>query len=133
LILGLLWAGMAGASGQTAAAPLLRGLYRVTASTDPFFALEGGQEWFVDFGGGAEKFSGRLALTLRQNPNLRVRLLVWQFSPDSGTLRIGRGSTTSPREAIAAASWQLARGPAGALLLRRDQHQATLVPATSSD
>jgi hypothetical protein len=129
----MLSAGLAGAFGQAAPTPLLRGLYRVMASSDPFFPLESGQEWFVDFGRGEEEFSGRLALTLRQNPNLRVRLLVWQFSPVSGTLRIGRASARSPRGAVEAASWQLARGPAGAIQLRRDEHQTTLMPASASD
>jgi len=142
LVLGLLWLGLGAAAAQVpggaaaqvpAAAPLLRGLYRVAASTDGFFPVDGGQEWFLDFGRGTEPSSGRLALTLRQNPNLRVRLLVWQFTPERATLRIGRESARQPGHALAPTSWQLTRGTAGSLVLRRAEGQTTLVPATPSD
>jgi hypothetical protein len=135
LLLALLWAAPARA-GDTAAegsqAPL-QGLYRVGSSTDPAFPLEGGQEWFLAFGRGGGKSSGSLALTLRQNPNLRVRLLVWQFFPDSATLRIGRQSARSSQQAVLATDWQLAASAAGSLLLRRGGFQLMLVPATLSD
>lgn len=113
--------------------PALHGLYRIRSSTDPAFPLDNNQDWFFDFAHGADSSSGTLALTLRQNPNLRVRLLVWQFFPDSATLRLGRASARSSHEAITAATWQLARGAAGSLLLRRGAFQITLAPATLAE
>jgi|GEM_PF-6600054 len=134
LVLALFWVPTAagGAAPAGAQAPP-QGLYRVGSSTDPAFPLEGGQEWFLDFGRGGGKSSGSLALTLRQNPNLRVRLLVWQFFPDSATLRIGRQSAKPSQQAVLPTDWQLVPSAAGSLLLRRGGFQFMLLPASPSD
>src|SRR5687768_9492563 len=54
----------------------LAGMYKVAASTDPFFPIATGREWFMDFNSGitSEKSSGKVAVSLRQNPNVKVRI-----------------------------------------------------------
>src|SRR5687768_4557243 len=61
-----------------------RGMYQVTASTDPIFPLRENQQWFLDFGQGIRSrvSSGSVAVSLRQNPNVRVRILAWQYFPE---------------------------------------------------
>ena len=68
-----------------------RGMYKVASSTDPIFPMESNQEWFLDFGKGvsAGTLSGNVAVSLRQNPNVKVRIMAWQYFPEQTSLLIG--------------------------------------------
>ena len=114
---------------------MLAGMYKVISGNDPTFPQSGAQEWFLDFGRGvtAEKLSGTVAVTLRENPSLRVRILVWQYYPAEGFLRLGHQAAEGSRQAVMLAQWQVAPASAGALLLQRGSYQVLLKPAQPTD
>lgn len=126
--------GTAAASPTHQPRPLLSGMYQVTAATDPIFPGGDGREWFLDFGRGLAdgKTSGTVAVSMRQNPNVRVRILVWQYHPESGHLKLGNQTAEGERRAVLAAEWKLTRGSSG-LILQRGDYQAVLVAAGPLD
>src|SRR6478752_10591619 len=85
----------------------LKGMYQVTASTDPIFPLRENQEWFLDFGQGIRPqiSSGSVAVSLRQNPNVRVRIMAWQYFPKQRVIVIGNPFAEGSRKAVAKGSW----------------------------
>lgn len=87
----------------------LSGMYQVSASTDPMFPMQQNQEWFLDFGEGTRNgaFSGTVAVSLRENPNVRVRIMVWQYFPEQGTLVIGNQTNRGSKGAVARAVWNI--------------------------
>lgn len=102
-------------------------MYKITSSNDPVFPDRPGQEWFLDFGEGmtAGASSGTVAVSLRRNPNLQIRILVWEFFPATGTLVIGNQFAEGARGAVALAHWKMR--PAGTgLRLQRDSFQVVL-------
>ena len=100
----------------------LSGIYKVASSTDPIFPLQGDQEWFLDFGNGiaSGKLSGSVAVSLRQNPNVKVRLMAWQFFPAETVLVLGNPYAEGSRNAVAKGSWKLATTSSGILWRRGD-------------
>lgn len=112
----------------------LSGMYKVVSSSDPVFPESSGREWFLDFGQGIAngRNSGKVAVSLRENPNVRVRILVWQFFPDTGTLKIGNQFAEGARGAVTLADWRISRGQRE-LYLERDTHRVTLRPAGPAD
>ncbi len=108
------------------------GTYKISSSNDPAFPGIDHQEWFLDFGRRAPtRPSGTVAVTARQNPHLKLRLRVWQFSPDTGMLRLGTQAAQASQHLVAAATWQVTTAAAGSLLLRRGDYHALLVPTTT--
>ena len=105
----------------------LSGIYKVVSSTDPIFPLQGDQEWFLDFGNGIAtgKLSGSVAVSLRQNPNVKVRLMAWQFFPAETVLVLGNPYAEGSRNAVAKGSWKLATSSAG-ILWRRGNAEVIL-------
>ena len=105
----------------------LSGLYKVTASNDPAFPMTANAEWFIDFGRGFEagRLSGNAAVSLRQNPNVKVRLMVWQYLPQQNQLIVGNPFSEGSRKAVARAVWQ-PRFIAGGMTLERDNCQVVL-------
>jgi hypothetical protein len=112
----------------------LGGYYKIVASNDPLFPAGEGREWFFDFGDGVRngRSSGTVAVSLRQNPNVRVRLLVWQVFPETGTLVIGNQAEEGSKRAVALARWTIARTATG-VSLQRGNCQVALRRATAED
>lgn len=112
----------------------LAGFYKIASCTDPLFGGDARSEWFFDFGEGVRhgRTSGTVAVSLRQNPNVRVRILVWQVFPETSTLVIGHQTEEGSRKAVALASWRIGRG-AGGVTLRRGTYQISLQRASAED
>lgn len=114
---------LAGADVQDAPAPTqsrLQGFYRVVASNDPLFTLQDKREWFMDFGKGVTsgKTHGTVAVSLRQNPKVRVKVMVWQAFPQTSTLVIGEQTGEGSNKAVALGSWQVRPNSTGFMLER---------------
>lgn len=112
----------------------LRGLYKVAVSNDPIFPVTAKQEWFLDFGEGitARKMSGNVAVSLRQNPGVRVRIMAWQFFPDKCNLLIGNPFHEGSSQAVARGNWQLRTTRSGAIF-ERGRYQVVLRKADPAD
>jgi hypothetical protein len=112
----------------------LRGMYKVAASNDPIFPLTEQQEWFLDFGTGtsAGKTSGNVAISLRRNPNVRVRIMAWQYFPERDNLLIGNPFHEGSKQAVARGNWHL-RSTRGGVIFERGAYQITLYPAAPGD
>ncbi len=85
------------------------GIYKVAASTDPIFPADSNCDYFLDFGTGLQpgKSSGSVAVSQRRNPNVKVRIMSWQYFPDVGRLAIGNPCAEGSRTAVAAAVWRI--------------------------
>ncbi|MBK1880875.1 hypothetical protein JIN85_00530 [Luteolibacter pohnpeiensis] len=116
-----------------ATSPELSGLYKVTASSDPLFPARQNTDWFLDFGKGvsAGNTSGNVAISMRQNPHVQVRLLVWQLF-GSHNLFIGAQTHEGSRQAVAVANWEVTR-QGEALVFQRNSYQVVLKRATELD
>ena len=112
----------------------LSGMYKIVSSNDPMFPGHDSQEWFLDFGKGMTegKLSGTVAVSMRQNPNVRVRILVWQMLPEVGILRIGNQTAQGSGQAVLRGEWRMSRAHSGLVLQRGDYH-ALLRPAGPAD
>lgn len=111
-----------------------RGMYKVASSTDPIFPIQAGKEWFLDFGTGISsgKFSGNVAVSLRQNPNVKVRIMAWQYFPKQGNIMIGNPYFEGSKNAVAKGNWQI-RPTSGGILFERGSYQVVLRPADPRD
>ena len=103
------------------------GIYKVSSSNDPMFPAAPGREYFLDFGKGIHdgKWSGSVAVSLRQNPNVQVRILAWQYFPDRGVLVIGNPYAEGSRQAVVKAAWHMS-GADGGVVLERGNHTVSL-------
>jgi hypothetical protein len=112
----------------------LKGMYQVTASTDPIFPLSENQEWFLDFGQGIRPriTSGSVAVSLRQNPNVRVRIMAWQYFPAQESIALGNPYAAGSRQAVAKGVWKMS-AISGGFLFKRGNHQVILSPADPRD
>lgn len=110
----------------------LTGIYQVVSSNDPYFSLGNQQEWFLDFGEGmvAGKASGSVAVSLRRNPHVKVRIMAWQFLPERSLLVIGNPYHEGARRAVAAGGWIL-RMDSKDIVCERDGFQFVLRRAIS--
>ncbi len=110
------------------------GMYKVAASNDPIFPMSQGQEWFLDFGTGIQqhKVSGNVAVSLRQNPNVSVRIMAWQFFPAEAALAIGNPYSEGSRNAVAKGVWAMGATDNG-VIFQRGNYQVVLHPAAPSD
>lgn len=111
-----------------------RGMYKIAISNDPIFPMDAKQEWFLDFGSGitAGKLSGNVAVSLRQNPNVKVRILVWQYFPQQGSLLIGNPYAEGSDKAVAKGVWQF-RTTTDGVVFERDSYQIMLQRANPGD
>ncbi len=93
----------------------ISGIYKIAASNDPLFPMGQGKEWFLDFGSGltSTTSSGTVTVSLRQNPNVSVRPLVWQFMPNNSTLMIGNQFEAGSRQAVAKGVWKVSESSDG--------------------
>lgn len=107
--------------------PRLEGIYKVVSSTDPMLPATRTHEIFLDFGLGiqADRFSGSVAISLRQNPHVKVRIMAWQYFPEHGTLVVGNPCFEGAREAVARGVWRI-KGASSGLILERDNCHVVL-------
>lgn len=112
----------------------LGGLYKVTSSTDPLFPVTRTSEYFLDFGRGiqGEKLSGSVAISVRRNPHVKVRILAWQYFPAAGEILLGNPFAEGSRNAIALGSWRMS-GIANGAIFERGQFQMVLQRADPND
>jgi hypothetical protein len=111
-----------------------KGMYKIASSTDPIFPMNSNQEWFLDFGKGitAEAMSGKVAVSLRENPRVRVRVMVWQYFPKQGNIMLGNTYSEGSRQAVAKADWQLDTTSKG-VIFKRDGYQIVMHRADPAD
>lgn len=112
----------------------LSGMYEVARSSDPAFPLAQGREWFLDFGEGTTtgNLSGTVAISLRENPNVKVRIMVWQYFPDRQILVIGNQTAQGASAAVSRAIWSVQPESSG-FHLSRENHYVLIQPANPSD
>lgn len=110
------------------------GMYKVAASSDPMFPMSETREYFLDFGKGiqAGKLSGSVAVSMRQNPRVQVRIMAWQYFPEQGKLVIGNPYSEGSRNAVVRAMWSM-RGSAHGVALSRLGYQLVLHRADPAD
>ena len=111
-----------------------RGMFKITSSTDPTFPLQTNREWFLDFGNGISsgKFSGSVAVSLRQNPNVKIRIMAWQYFPKQGNILIGNPYSEGSNKAVAMGIWQM-RPTSEGFLFERGSYQMVLSRADPRD
>lgn len=110
------------------------GMYKVAASSDPMFPITETREYFLDFGKGVQpgKLSGSVAVSMRQNPRVQVRIMAWQYFPNGGTLVIGNPYAEGSRNAVVRAMWSM-RGADKGVELNRLGYQLVLQRAEPGD
>lgn len=110
------------------------GIYKVTSSTDPLFPATQTREYFLDFGRGiqADKLSGNVAVSVRQNPNVKVRIMAWQYFPDQGRIVIGNAYAEGSRNAVVKGAWRM-RAISSGVIFERGNYQVILQPADPMD
>ncbi len=101
---------------------VLSGIYKVAASNDPLFPATTQTEWFLDFGSGltSTTSSGTVVISVRQNPDVSVRPMVWQFFSGDSTLAIGNQYESGSRNAVAKGIWKVSRTGEGLAFDRGD-------------
>ncbi len=110
------------------------GMYQIVSSTDPAFPMQARQEWFLDFGKGirAGQMSGNVAVALRRNPNVKVRIMAWQYFPKQGIMVMGNPFAEGSNKAVAKGNWKM-RPAAGGFLWERGNYQMVLHRADPGD
>lgn len=110
------------------------GIYKVVSSNDPLFPATQTREYFLDFGRGvqADQSSGSVAVSVRVNPNVQVRILAWQYLPAQGRILIGNPYAKGSRKAVALGAWKMT-GLANGVLFERGNHQVVLRRADPND
>ena len=86
----------------------------------------------MDFGDASRRTSGKVAVSLRQNPNVKVRIMVWQVFPQSGSLILGNQTEEGSKSAVAVADWRITNITEG-VLLERGNYQVVLHRADPAD
>ena len=97
----------------------ISGIYKIVASSDPLFRVTETREFFFDFG------SGSVAISMRENPVVRVRIMAWQYFPAQETLLIGNPFAEGSRKAVALGVWRV-RAFAGGLVCERGNHRIVM-------
>lgn len=122
------------AAGSEPASGRIAGIYKVATSTDPLFPATRTQEYFLDFGPGlqADKLSGSVAVSLRRNPKVQVRIMAWQYFPEQATIALGNPFAADSRNAVVRGAWRI-RGIANGVLFQRGTYQVVLHRAAPQD
>jgi hypothetical protein len=107
--------------------PRITGVYKIVAGSDPLFPAASGHEWFFDFGRGMAqgKQSGKVSVSLRRNPAVQVRIMVWQVVPKQRRLLLGNTDAEGSNRAVARADWRVTQ-QSDAVVLERDGHRLVL-------
>ncbi|WP_411827680.1 hypothetical protein [Luteolibacter sp. AS25] len=100
----------------------LDGMYKVESSTDPIFPMAPRAEWFLDFGNSMQQgeTSGKVAISLRENPDVKVKILVWQYYPDRNVLVIGTPAADGSGRAVPRGIWTVTANSSQLGLYRED-------------
>ena len=122
------------AAGSDPASGRIAGIYKVASSTDPMFPATRTQEYFLDFGPGlpADKLSGSVAVSLRRNPKVQVRIMAWQYFPEQGAIALGNPFAAESRNAVVRGAWRI-RGIANGVVFQRGNYQVVLRRADPQD
>lgn len=110
------------------------GIYKVIASTDPMFPATRTSEYFLDFGRGiqVDKLSGSVAVSVRRNPHVQVRIMAWQYFPDQGRMVLGNPYAEGSRNAVARGAWRM-RSLSNGVIFERGSYQVVLHRADPND
>lgn len=106
------------------------GVYKVSSSSDPIFPATTKREYFLDFGAGGQ--SGSVAVSVRENPHVKVRIMAWQYFPNQGEILIGNPFAEGSNRAIARGVWKMKPVLHG-LLLERGGYRVILHTADPAD
>ena len=111
-----------------------RGMYQISSSNDPMFPMQANKEWFLDFGKGISegKFRGNVAVSLRQNPNVKIRIMAWQYFPKQGNILIGNPYSEGSNQAVAKGDWKMSQTSRG-IHFERGGYQIVLRRADPQD
>jgi hypothetical protein len=111
-----------------------QGIYKVVSSSDPMFPATVDREYFLDFGKGiqAGKLSGSVAISMRQNPNVKVRILAWQYFPKQASMVIGNPYSEGSTKAVAKGVWRMTGAEKG-VLFERGNYQVVLRRAKTGE
>lgn len=112
----------------------LNGMYQVVSSNDPLFPVQPGTEWFMDFGRGIHDntICGSVAVSRRQNPDVKVRIMAWQYIPTQSNLVIGNQFERGAANAVAKGVWNVATTSQG-IIFHRGQYQMVVRRADLRD
>ncbi|MEO6477857.1 hypothetical protein [Luteolibacter sp.] len=126
--------GLARADVEESTAGQFRGIYKVIASNDPIFPATATREYFLDFGKGVQmgKLSGSVAVSMRENPSVKVRIMAWQYFPQQGSLVIGNPYSEGSRNAVAKGVWKM-KGAQNGVIFERANYQVVLHRADPND
>lgn len=110
------------------------GIYKVVSSNDPIFPATKTREYFLDFGRGirADSSSGSVAVSMRENPHVKVRIMAWEYFPDQGSILIGNPYAEGSRNAVAIGSWRI-RSASKGVIFERGTYQVVLRRADPGD
>ena len=97
----------------------ISGIYKIVASSDPLFRVTETREYFLDFG------RSSVAISLRENPAVRVRIMAWEYIPEERTLLIGNPFAEGSRKAVALGMWRV-RAFTGGFVCERGNHQIVM-------
>lgn len=125
---------MVSADVPTPSSERFGGLYKITTSSDPIFPATKTNEYFLDFGKGVQagKTSGSVAVSIRRNPNVSVRVMVWQYFPEQAKILIGTPADDGSRMAVAKGAW-IMRGITNGVIFQRGSYQVVLQRADPND
>lgn len=112
----------------------LEGMYKVQSCNDPFFPMDGVREWFMDFGNGMRngQTSGKVAVSLRESLNVRVRIMVWQYFASENVIMIGNQYEEGSGGAVARGAWNLG-GDSGEIWLNGQNGGMVIKKADPAD
>ena len=110
------------------------GMYKVTSSTDPMFPVTRTREYFLDFGRGitAGKLGGKVAVSVRRNPHVQVRIMAWQYFPKQGKIVLGNSFAEGSGRAVAKAIWEMRMISRG-VVFERGEYRVVLSRADPKD
>lgn len=96
--------------------------------------MDHGKQWFLDFGkaNATGPDHGAVSISLRQNPNLRIRICAWQYFPKTSTLVIGNPTEPGSNHAVVRAYWKTRPHHTG-IRLERGQSFVALRRADPAD
>ncbi|MEP2777691.1 MAG: hypothetical protein ABJQ29_09275 [Luteolibacter sp.] len=107
----------------------ISGTYQISKSSDPVFPIVEGREWFLDFGDGnaTGNRSGEVAVSLHENPEVKTRLMTWEYFSDQDILIIREPSDETTTDIPAQTIWTV-HSPASDLYLTRNNRTLILKP-----
>lgn len=106
------------------------GVYKISSSSDPILPATAKREYFLDFGTGGR--SGNVAVSVRENPNVKVRIMAWQYFPDRREILIGNPFAEGSNRAVARGVWRI-KPVFNGVILDRGGYRVVLQTADPAD